>query len=109
VLLHQGRYLLTVLPRVLAALTDGVVGPEMVEVLIEVCDVLEPDVAVAVADQVLTAVAAGRCPDASAVRVRARRASARWRPARRASGRSAPQPTGMCAGGPSRTGPARWS
>jgi len=80
VLLHQGRYLLTVLPRVLAALTDGVVGPEMVEVLIEVCDVLEPDVAVAVADQVLTAVAAGRCPDASAVRVRAGRASVRLAP-----------------------------
>ncbi len=80
VLLHQGRYLLTVLPRVLAALTDGVVGPEMVEVLIDVCDVLEPDVAVAVADQVLTAVAAGRCPDASAVRARARRASVRLAP-----------------------------
>jgi len=107
VLLHQGRYLLTVLPRVLAALTDGVVGPEMVEVLIEVCDVLEPDVAVA--DQVLTAVAAGRCPDASAVRVRARRASVRLAPGSARHGRSAPQRTGMCAGGPSRTGPARWS
>jgi len=80
VLLHQGRYLLTVLPGVLAALEDGVVGPEMVEVLIEVCDVLEPDVAVAVADQVLAAVAAGRCPDASAVRARARRASVRLAP-----------------------------
>jgi len=69
-----------VLSRVLAALTDGVVGPEMVEMLIDVCDVLEPDVAVAVADQVLTALAAGRCPDASAVRVRARRAAVRLAP-----------------------------